>query len=113
VQKVASKATSADEAIEFVKGDSDEAREINRILLKEVERKKYLPSEIVSLMQQEGSPRFTMDSHTKLWKLLDAKNQAKGYGAVSLGRQWGWYDSWVNRVREECQQHPEIYGPVP
>jgi hypothetical protein len=54
-----------------------------------------------------------MDSHTKLWKLLDAKNQAKGYGAVSLGRQWGWYDSWVNRVREECQQHPEIYGPVP
>ena len=38
VQKVTSKASSADQAIEFVKPGSEEASETNRILLKEVER---------------------------------------------------------------------------
>jgi hypothetical protein len=40
-----------------------------------------------------------MDSHTKLWKKLDAKNPAKGYGAIAVGKTWCWYDTWLNRVR--------------
>ena len=70
---------------------------------------KHLPSKIVNQMKVESWDRFTMDSHTKLWKKLDAKNPAKGYGAVAVGKTWCWYETWLNRVREECEQHPQLY----
>lgn len=54
-----------------------------------------------------------MDSHTKLWKKLDARKPAKGYGAVAVGKTWCWYDTWLNRVREECEQHPAKYQTAP
>jgi len=113
VPKVANRASSADVAIEFVAPGSEEAAEINRILLKEVEKRKYLPGEIVAAMRAEGYDRFNMDKHTKLWKRLSAKDPKKGYGAVAVGQQWCWYDSWLNRVREECQQHPDLYQSTP
>ncbi|AZS22300.1 hypothetical protein [Caulobacter sp. FWC26] len=77
--------------------------------LKEVEKRKYLPGEVVKKVRAEGWNRFTMDSHTKLWKRLSAKDPAKGYGAVAVGNTWCWYEPWVNRVLEECQQHPDLY----
>ncbi len=48
-------------------------------------------------------------SHTQLWKRLDARNPTKGYGAVAVGKVWSWYETWLTRVREECQQHPDRY----
>jgi hypothetical protein len=62
------------------------------------------------MMDVEGWGRFTMDSHTKLWKRLKAKDPAKGYGAVAVGKQWCWYEKWVKRVREECVANSEQYG---
>ena len=113
VGRTANRAPSADLAVEIVPPGSEVAEKFN-IALKEVEKKKYLPSEIVSQMKAEGWDRFTMDSHTKLWKKLDAKNPAKGYGAIAVGRTWCWYDTWLNRVREECEQNPAQFrtGPV-
>jgi hypothetical protein len=108
VGRTANRAPSADLAVEIVPPGSEVAEKFN-IALKEVEKKKYLPSEIVGQMKADGWGRFTMDSHTKLWKKLDAKNPAKGYGAVAVGKTWCWYDTWLNRVREECQQHPQLY----
>jgi hypothetical protein len=35
-----------------------------------------------------------------LWQRLPTKDLAKGYGAVAVGKQWGWYETWLNRVRE-------------
>ena len=61
----------------------------------------------------EGWDRFTMNSHTKLWKKLDAKNPAEGYGAIAVGKTWCWYETWLNRVREECEQHPDRYRTDP
>ena len=110
VPRTAIRPLSADEAIEFVRPDSDEADAINRILIKEVDKRKYIASEIVAAVKAEGLPRFTMDSHTKLWKRLDGKNPIKGNGSVTLGKQWGWNESWLNRVREECQHNPERYS---
>lgn len=112
VQKTANRARSSDLAIEFVKPDSDEAAEINRVLLKETEKSKYRPMQVVSLMQEEGYPRFTIAKHTDLWKALDAKEQAKGYGVQMLDGQWYWYDSWLNRVREHCHENADDYGPA-
>jgi hypothetical protein len=108
VGRTANRAPSADLAVEIVPPGSEVAEKFN-IALKEVEKKKYLPSEIVNQMKVEGWDRFTMDSHTKLWKKLDAKNPAKGYGAVAVGKTWCWYETWLNRVREECEQHPQLY----
>ncbi len=108
VGRTANRAPSADLAVEIVPPGSEVAEKFN-IALKEVEKKKYLPSEIVKQMKAEGWNRFTMDSHIKLWKKLDAKNPTKGYGAIAVGKTWCWYDTWLNRVREECEQNPQLY----
>lgn len=51
-------------------------------------------------------------AHTKLWKRLDAKNPAKGYGTIAVGKTWCGYETWLNRVREECEQHPQRYRSI-
>jgi Domain of unknown function (DUF3644) len=94
VQRTANRPSSADEAIEFVVAGTEEAKEIDRILLKEVEKKKYLPNEIVKIMKAEGFPKFNMHQHTLLWKKLDAKKKEKGYGAVALARGVGMRAGW-------------------
>ena len=111
VHKTANRAPGADLAVELVPPGSDVTEKFN-LALKEVEKRKYLPSESVRTMASEGWKRFTMDSHTRLWKRLAAKDTAKAYGAVAVGKQWCWYETWLTRVREECQQHPEQYGAV-
>jgi hypothetical protein len=112
VHKTANRAPGADLAVELVPSGSDIAEKFN-LALKEVEKRKYLPKEIVRTIRAEGWNLFSIDSHTKLWQRLAAKDPAKGYGAVAVGNQWGWYETWLNRVREECQQHPNLYRRVP
>ncbi|MEM1040787.1 MAG: hypothetical protein AAGI12_15100 [Pseudomonadota bacterium] len=87
---------AADLAIEFVQPDSDEGAAINRVLLKETEKSKYRPMQVVAKMQEDGYPRFTISKHTDLWKALDAKNAAKGYGVEILDGQWYWYETWID-----------------
>lgn len=108
VGKTANRAPNADLAVEIIPPGSEVAEKFN-IALKEVEKKKYLPSEIVKAMKAEGWDRFTMESHTRLWKKLDGKNPVKGYGAVAVGKTWCWYETWLKRVREECEQYPDRY----
>jgi hypothetical protein len=108
LHKTANRAQSADLAVELVPPGSDIEEKFN-LVLKEVEKRKYLPKEIVSIIQGEGWDRFTMDSHTKLWKSLSAKDPAKGYGAVAVGTQWSWYDTWLTQVRAECAKNPQKY----
>jgi Protein of unknown function (DUF3644) len=108
VHKTANRAPGADLAVELIPPGSDISEKFH-MALKEVEKRKFLPAEIVATMQAEGWNRFTMNSHTKLWKRLGAKDPAKSYGALAFGTQWCWYETWLNRVREECQQHPADY----
>jgi hypothetical protein len=109
VPKVANRAGSSDEAIEFVRADSPEASQINRVLFKEVEKKKYRASQIVRNMQREGYTNFTMHNHTELWKSLRAKNPAKNYGTQSWHGSWCWYETWIQRVREHCEDQVQRY----
>ncbi len=110
VPKVGNRASSADLAIEFVKADSDEGQEINRVLLKEVAKRRYTPKLVVEMMQVEGFPKFKQQQHTDLWRELDAKNPAKGFGCAGDYRgTWIWYDTWIARVRAHCQEHSERY----
>lgn len=110
VPKVGTKASRADAAIEFVKPDSDEAREISRVLLKEVDKPRYTPTQIVERMQAEGFPRFTTHSHTKLWQELDARASDKGFGrSGDYPNTWVWFDTWLARVRAHCQENADRY----
>lgn len=64
---------------------------------KEVEKKKYRPSDVVKMMNDEGYTGFTMHKHTELWQARNAKRPGPGYGVEVVGT-WYWYDKWVNEV---------------
>ena len=111
VPVVTSKKRQADEVVEFVLPNSDLGKAINdnyqKIVLKEVERPKYLPSKIIALMREEGYARFNMHDHIQLWKKLEGKNPGKGYG-VLVAKTWYWYDRWVDEVRKHCENRGEF-----
>ena len=98
----------ADRVVEFVSPGDPAAQGLARDhwVLKVVEKPKFLPSEIVALMQEEGFAFFTMHQHTLLWQALDAKNLAKGYG-IKVGYAWMWYESWLDVVRQHCRGEQE------
>jgi hypothetical protein len=111
IPKTGNRASNADLAVEFVKPDSDEGREINSVLLKEVEKRRYTAKQIVLMMRNEGFPQFGQHNHTVLWKELDAKNPAKGFGRTGdYPNSWIWFDTWLTRVRAHCQEHAERYA---
>ncbi|WP_373301721.1 DUF3644 domain-containing protein, partial [Camelimonas fluminis] len=103
VPKLASKPSKADLAIEFIKPGSPEAEAVERVLLKEIERPKFLPSEIVAKVQAAGHAGFNMYDHTKLSQQLDARNAGKGYG-VKVANTWYWYENWLEKVLEKINE---------
>lgn len=110
IPKLVGKAGQADEVVEFIRADSDIAMQVNSSLVavKEVERPKFLPGEVVTTMRVEGYPRFNMHDHTELWKGLDAKQGGKGFG-VSVAGNWYWYERWLERVRTHCADNRALY----
>lgn len=106
--KTANHKGQADSVVEFIKPNDTLNQEIEKVLIKETERMKYLPTQIVYAMRGEGFSRFTMTSHTELWKALEAKESSKGYG-VKIATQWYWYESWLTTVREHCTSNPNLY----
>jgi hypothetical protein len=111
VQKTANRKGQADRVIEFVDSNSTLAETVNKeyVVIKETEKKKYLPKQIVGMIQSEGYPRFTIHHHTLLWQSLDAKNLGKGYGTLVAGKTWHWYERWVEEVREHCRMSSSKY----
>jgi len=111
VAKTANRRGQADQVVEFVKPDTPLAQDVNKAytVIKETERPKHLPKGIVEMMKKEGYVRFTMGSHTYLWKQMEAKNPAKGLGVAVL-KAWYWYDSWIEQVRKHCRENAAKYG---
>lgn len=98
------KAGQADKVIRFIRADSPQAEGKNPhyTLIKETEKPKYLPSEIVHIMKEEGYAWFSITIHTDLWKEKDAKNPNFAYG-VQVSKSWYWYDNWLQEVRKFCE----------
>jgi hypothetical protein len=103
VPKSANNKGQADKVIEFIPANTPEAEGLNKeyVLIKEKEKQKHLPSNIVTLMNEKGFPKFSMHKHTQLWKKMDGKNPAKNFG-VSVEGAWYWYDHWLKIVEEYC-----------
>ena len=110
VPKTTNHPNQADQVITFVKADSEIAKTANAAyaVIREVERPKWLPSQIVAKIKVEGFPKFGMSQHTDLWKSCDAKNTSKGYG-VQISKTWYWYDSWLVEVRKQCNENAGTY----
>ena len=110
VPKLANHRGQADRAIEFVGADSELAKEVDKQywVLKETERPKFLPKQVVTIMKSEGYANFAMHQHTQLWKQLDAKNPTRGYG-VEVANTWYWYERWVEEVRKHCWANQNSY----
>jgi Protein of unknown function (DUF3644) len=102
-RKVVSKKGQADRAIEFVKpGDPGaEGIEPERWLMKDTEKPKHRAKAVIALARAAGHDFFGPYQHTQLWRRLDAKNPARGYG-VDVEGEWFWYDSWVAEVLRQC-----------
>jgi SpoVK/Ycf46/Vps4 family AAA+-type ATPase len=89
----------ADQVVEFIRPDSAEGQEIARVLIKESERKKYKPKDIVAMMVAEGHAAFNMYAHKLLWQAADAKNPVHRFGVELRPGDWWWYDKWADHVR--------------
>lgn len=110
VPKLVQNANKADESIEFVAANSAIAKDVNKAyaVVKETEKKKYLPKEIVDIMQKKGYKGFRMHEFVQLWKENDAKNNPL-YG-VMVSTHWFWYQSWLTEVEKICEANKEQYG---
>ena len=96
----------ADQVVEFVKSDSPLAEGLEKTyaVIKETEKRKYLPGEIVKLMKEKGYDKFSINKHTELWKSRDAKNPKFSYG-VLVANTWYWYETWFREVEKHCAAH--------
>ena len=103
---------AADEMVEFVKSGSETEGEIHRVLVKEMEKRKYRPSDIVAEAVARGFGRFNMHHHTTLVRERGAKDKKQPYGAyVDIGeKDWRWYGSWLNEVVNYCEQNRERFS---
>ena len=112
VPKTANRKGQADRVIEFVKSDSTLAKTVNKkyAVIKETEKQKYLPKQVVDLIKAEGYHDFSLHYHTQLWQSMKAKDPAKGYGAMVAGKVWHWYERWIDVVRMNCQENKELYS---
>lgn len=98
----------ADQVVEFIRSDSEKGERL-RLLLKEIERPKMKPGQIVALIQAEGFPRFTMHSHTTLWKGENAKAPGRNFGTTLADGSWYWYPNWVDFVRGHVAANQDLY----
>ena len=114
IPKTTNRKGQADRVIEFVKSDSPLAGKINKeyAVIKETEKKKYLPKQVVELIQVSGYPNFSIHHHTQLWKLLDAQNTSKNFGVMVAGKMWHWYENWVDEVLKHCKVNKAKYGYI-
>lgn len=110
-RKMVNRPGQADKVLEFIDPKSDLAKEIDKEywVKKEVEKKKYRPSDIVKAVNEAGFSKFRVSpEHVKMWKSEDAKNSGKGYGTKVAG-VWYWYESWLEKCLELCEKAGDRY----
>ena len=78
------------------------------MLVKEREKRKYLPSEIYESMQAKGYKKFNSHQHMLYWKEKDAKNPLNDFG-TQIAKTWYWYDNWLQQVERHCKESSNQY----
>ena len=71
--------------------------------MKDVDKARFSPTQVVAAVRAAGFPRFRLQDHTELWQKLDAKDPAKGYGKQGVyAGSWEWFQGWITRVQQYC-----------
>lgn len=98
----------ADRVVEFIRGDSPLAEGLEKeyAIIKETEKPKYRPKEIVAMMKEKGYSGFSLNKHSDLWKSKDAKNPKYSYG-IEISGYWYWYEKWLRVVEQHCRDNRE------
>lgn len=110
-QKLVNRPGQADRVVEFIKQNSDLAKRIDKEywVKKEVERPKFRAKDVVDAVHVSGFPKFRVFSeHLRMWQAEDAKNPVKGFG-IEVHGIWYWYQSWIDRCIELCEQAGDQY----
>jgi len=104
IRRTANHKGQADRAVEFIKpGDpGSEGVEPERWLIKDTEKPKFRVKAVIAAAHAAGFPFFGPYQHTQLWRRLDGKNPACGFG-VWVDNEWFWYQTWVDEVLRQCQ----------
>ena len=86
----------------FIKKGSEEAEKINadHVLIKEREKKKLLPGEIVQMMKDKGFARINMHHFVQCWKSKNARKD-NTYG-VWVAKTWYWYETFIPVIEQYC-----------
>lgn len=103
VPKTSGNPKSADLAIEFVQLGSAEALDVERVLVQDTEKPKFLASQIVTRIKASGYADFNMYDHTLLARQLTAKDPQRGYG-VMVAHSWFWYEPWFSKIIEKLNE---------
>jgi len=113
VPKIVNKKGQADRAIEFIRADSPEAQGLvpERVLIRESEKPKFRPKDIVRVVSEAGYSWFGVHQHTDLGQTRNAKDPAFGFG-IEISGQWYWYQRWVDEVLDYCMKRAATYGLV-
>ena len=106
VQKTANRPGQADKVFTFVKPDSPEAEGINAeyVMIKEREKKKYLPKTIIQILKEKGYHKLNSYHFSQCWKSLNAKKD-NTYGTLVGGEKWYWYENFIPIVEKYCQDN--------
>jgi hypothetical protein len=109
-RKLVNRPGQADKVIEFIDPKSELAKTIDKEywVKREVEKKKYLPGNVVQLCKAAGFRKFRIKEHTDYWKLENAKDLQKGFG-TQVESTWYWYQNWVDKCIEYCKNVGERY----
>lgn len=110
-RKLVNSPGQADSVVEFIDPNSKLAEEIDKQywVKKDVEKVKYRAKDVVAAAQEAGFSKFNVfGDHVAMWKAEGAKNPIKGYG-VDVQGTWYWYQSWVDKVIELCEQAGDRY----
>lgn len=101
----------ADRVVEFVKPDSPLAQGLKKeyALIKEIEKPKYLPGQVVIRMRELGFEKFKMHHHTALWKSLNIDFANTQFGTLVGNKTWMWYERWLEEVKKHCEENVEKY----
>jgi hypothetical protein len=111
IAKLVNHKGQADRVIEFIRSDSPLAESVNKelIVIRETDKQKFSPTQIVNMVQKEGYSKFSMHSHTQLWKSLNAKDSKKNLGVMVAQKEWFWFNSWLDLVLKHCKENKKKY----
>ena len=106
-QKVANRKGQADRVIEFLPADSPLAEELNKeyVVVKDREKPKFLPKDIIQMMKDEGFTKINQHHFTQVWKGKIEKKANSQYGCFVAGSTWYWYENFIPLVRQYCEEN--------